>query len=142
MVERGHLQDVIKEAFTESGYLDERSVAQWGRGLGIEAVVLHQILTNKAGRDDPDRYDIHGWVRIVDVETGKILLPYNTEVVTSTNTPAKAAKRYAERVVDDIGRALEQRRRRAGPPKPAQPVRAAPTGTTISETTTTQTSSS
>lgn len=123
VVERGHLQDVIKEAFTESGYLDERSVAQWGRGLGIEAVVLHQILSNRTGRDDPDRYDISGWVRMVDVETGKILMTYNTEVVTSTNSSQKAAKRYAERVVDDLSRALEQKRRSAGPPRPAVPVR-------------------
>lgn len=123
VVERGHLQDVIKEAFTESGYLDERSVAQWGRGLGIEAVVLHQILSNRTGRDDPDRYDISGWVRMVDVETGKILMTYNTEVVTSTNSSQKAAKRYAERVVDDLSRALEQKRRSAGPPRPTEPVR-------------------
>ncbi len=40
VVERGHLQDVIKEAFTQTGYLDERSVAQWGRGLGIGAYRL------------------------------------------------------------------------------------------------------
>lgn len=142
VVERGHLQDVIKEAFTESGYLDERTVANYGRGHGIEAVVLHQILTNKTSRADPDRYDISGWVRMVDVETGKILLTYNTEVVTSTDSPAKAAKRYAECVVDDIARALEQRRRRAGPPKPAEPVRPIQTGTTVTESSTTQSSAS
>lgn len=140
VVERGHLQDVIKEAFTESGYLDERSVAQWGRGLGIEAVVLHQILSNKTSRDDPDRYDINGWVRMVDVETGKILLTYNTEVVTSTNSSQKAAKRYAESVVDDLSRALQQQRKSAASAsRPAAPVQRIETGSSVSKTTTTQT---
>lgn len=138
VVERGHLQDVIKEAFTESGYLDERSVAQWGRGLGIEAVVLHQILSNRAGREDPDRYDISGWVRMVDVETGKILMTYNTEVVTSTNSSQKAAKRYAERVVDDLARALEQRRRSAPRPRPAEPLQRVETSSSVSEAAKTQ----
>lgn len=110
VVERGHLQNVIKEAFTTSGYLDERSVAQWGRGLGIEAVVLHQMLSNQPSPGDHDRYDVNGWVRMVDVETGKIVLTYNTEVSTAADTSVKAAKRYSEQVIDDIIRTLRERK--------------------------------
>ena len=44
VVERGHLQEVIKEAFTQSGFLDERKVAEWGRGLGVQGVVLQGAL--------------------------------------------------------------------------------------------------
>ncbi len=135
VVERGHLQDVIKEAFTTSGYLDERSVAQWGRGLGIEAVVLHQILSNKTRPGERDRYDINGWVRMVDVETGKMLLTYNTEVEATTDNSSKAAKRYAERVVDDIARAMQQRR--VAPASKAAR-RQVETNTTVTESTASQ----
>ena len=123
VVERGHLQDVIKEAFTSSGYLDERSVAKWGRGLGIEAVVLHQILANIATGEDRDRYDVSGWVRMVDVETGMILLTYNTQVEAGTTSRSKAAKEYAEKVVDTIGRALREQGISPG----SLPARPAPT---------------
>jgi hypothetical protein len=110
VVERGHLQEVIKEAFTSAGYLDERSVAQWGKGLGIEAVVLHQLLTNNLLERDSDVYEASGWVRIVDVETGKILLTYNTDVRFAAGSRTRAARLYAERVVDDIVAALKQKR--------------------------------
>ena len=108
VVERGHLQEVIKEAFTSTGYLDDRSVAQWGRGLGIEAVVLHRLLTNRLLMRSSDEYIANGWVRIVEVETGRILLTYNPEVRVSASSRARAAKMYAERVVDDIRSALKQ----------------------------------
>jgi len=123
VVERGHLQDVIKEAFTSSGYLDERSVAKWGRGLGIEAVVLHQILANIATGDDRDRHDVSGWVRMVDVETGMILLTYNTQVEAGTTSRSKAAKEYAERVVDDIARAMRANRIEPGSLPAPRPVK-------------------
>lgn len=109
VVERGHLQEVIKEAFTTAGYLDERSVAEWGKGLGIEAVVLHQILENAATNQDQEDFNISGWIRVVDVETGRIVMTYNTEVRTSSDNRTSAAKVYAEQVVDDIVAALKQK---------------------------------
>jgi len=109
VVERGHLQDIIKEAFTETGYLDERSVAQWGRGLGIDGVVLHQLLSNTPANSDGDVHDVAGWVRLVDVETGQILLTYNFETqASSRGNPTRAAKQYAERIVDDLRRAMQK----------------------------------
>ncbi len=114
VVERGHLQDVIKEAFTATGYLDERSVAQWGRGLGIEGVVLHQIVGSAPVKDD-GAFDMTGWVRVVHVETGKIVLTYNIDMRASAGGNAsRAAKMYAERVVDDIREALKQKKIRPG----------------------------
>jgi len=109
VVERGHLQEVIKEAFTSTGYLDERSVAQWGLGLGIEAVVLHQIVNSLALDEEGDDYEVSGWVRMVDVETGKIIMTYNAEVrAGGTKSSSRAARLYAQQVVDDIRMAMEQ----------------------------------
>lgn len=111
VVERGHLQEVIKEAFTSTGYLDERSVAEWGKGLGIEGVVLNQVLDNAPSKTDPDQNEVIGWVRIVNVETGQIVLTYNVEVrVDAGRNPTRASKVYAERVVDAIKAALKNRK--------------------------------
>ncbi len=111
VVERGHLQEVIKEAFTSTGYLDERSVAQWGRGLGIEAVVLHQIVNSLALDEEGDDYEVSGWVRMVDVETGKIIMTYNAEVrAGGTKSASRAARLYAQQVVDDIRLAMQQQK--------------------------------
>lgn len=111
VVERGHLQEVIKEAFTSTGYLDERSVAQWGLGLGIEAVVLHQIVNSLALDEEGDDYEVSGWVRMVDVETGKIIMTYNAEVrAGGTKSSSRAARLYAQQVVDDIRMAMQQQK--------------------------------
>ncbi len=110
VVERGHLQEVIKEAFTSTGYLDERSVAQWGRGLGIEAVVLHQMLDTVSADEEGKDFDVSGWVRMVDVETGKIILTYNIQMdIPAQGSTNRAAKLYAESVVEDMRRALESK---------------------------------
>lgn len=115
VVERGHLQDVIKEAFTSTGYLDERSVAQWGKGLGIEGVVLHQIMSNSQSAKEPNNQDIMGWVRIVNVETGQILLTYNMEMkVPADGNASRGAKIYSEKVVDDLKAALARRKIQPG----------------------------
>ncbi len=111
VVERGHLQDVIKEAFTSTGYVDERSVAQWGRGLGIDGVVLHQIMSNNVASKDADQSEVMGWVRIVDVESGQIVLTYNIEVrAPAGGNSARAAKFYSEQIVDDLKAAMKQQK--------------------------------
>ncbi|MBN1346908.1 MAG: hypothetical protein JXQ73_29735 [Phycisphaerae bacterium] len=115
VLERGHLQELLDAAFTSTGYVDERTIATKGKGLGIDGVVLHQIVDNNPTDKENDNYDVNGWVRIVNVETGKIVLTYNTEVrASSAGNVTRAAKLYAERVVDDIKQALEQKGIRPG----------------------------
>ncbi len=109
VLERGHLREILDEAFTEHGYLDEQTIAQRGRGLGIEGVVLHQILNNAPVGPEDESYEVSGWVRIVDVETGKIVMTYNVEFrAPGSSTKTRAAKLYAERVVDDIRMELQR----------------------------------
>jgi len=111
VVERGHLQDVLREAFTQSGYLDERTVAQEGRGLGIKGVVLHQMKTSTvAVENGRPRYEVSGWVRIVEAEQGVIVLSYNPEPIFSMRSPDDAARQYAQRAVDDIKTAMREQR--------------------------------
>jgi hypothetical protein len=112
VLERGRLQDVIRAAFTKSGYLDEHSVAEWGKGLGIKGVVLHQMrVEDRPSRDDRFRreYSVTGWIRIVDAEQGIIVLTYNADTAVSSGSRDQAARQYARQVVDDIKRALKER---------------------------------
>jgi len=109
VLERGHLKEVLAQAFTDHGYLDEATIAKFGRGLGIEAIVLHRLNPMKSLDQDNDRYEVSGWIRMVDVETGKIIMTYNVEVnVAGSGSQHRAARIYAEQVVDDIRMALKQ----------------------------------
>jgi len=113
VLERGRLQDVIRAAFTKSGYLDEHTVAEWGKGLGIKGVVLHQMrVEERPVRDDRFRreYAVSGWIRIVDAEQGIIVMTYNAETVVSQTGKDQAARQYAQQVVEDIKAALREQR--------------------------------
>lgn len=117
VVERANLSQILQEGFSKSDYLDQETLAAWGRGKAVRAIVLFKLVGVQAPRD-PDRMsplEVSGWVRIVDVETGIIMLAYNAtyDIAVSGRRVSRefeALQKYAERVVDEIRRTLIARK--------------------------------
>jgi hypothetical protein len=135
VVERSNLDRIIKEGFAKNEYLDPQTLAEWGRGKAVQAIVLWKLVSVEdplPGRDEATR-QFSGWVRAVDVETSMILMTYNAtlEVPVPSYKSAQsfeAYQRYAEMVCDDIARAMKRKRIR-----PAKPDESAPPVATVSD---------
>jgi hypothetical protein len=122
VVERSNLGEILKEGFSKSDYLDQETLAEWGRGKAVQAIVLFKLAgVVPAGAADSPLIEVSGWVRVVDVESGVILMGYNAtrDLAVGGGRGSRrfeAVQRYTERVVDDIREAM--RRHEIKPLKP------------------------
>lgn len=138
VVERSNLDRIIQEGFSKNDYLDSQTLAEWGRGKAVQAVVLFKLVSVEAPAPDEERssVQISGWVRAVDVETGTILMTYNAtlDVPVRSEFGARAFQayqRYAEMVCNDLSQEMRlQGITPAAPREPAPPVET-PDETTI-----------
>lgn len=134
VAERSNLDRIIKEGFSKNDYLDPQTLAEWGRGKAVQAVVLFKLVSVESPAPDEERssVQISGWVRAVDVESGTILMTYNATLDVPVRSEFRsrafeAYQRYAEMVCDDLSRAMKAHGiAPAAPRQPAPPVESLP----------------
>lgn len=108
VVDRQHLKDVIKEqSLALTGMLDETSAPEIGKLLGVSAMIFgrvqHDKYTEETSTDKPTtdkkgkkhikkhrrgKYSVNLSLKLIDVETAKILLVKNISVQKSAHTSA------------------------------------------------------
>ena len=71
VVDRARVEDILKEQeFSRSGFVDQKTAVRLGKLLGARAVLFMDFISFE---EDLDSYTVRVNVKLIDVETGRIL---------------------------------------------------------------------
>ena len=106
VVERNKIQQVLQElGFQYSGLVDERTITEAGKQLGLDAIFVGNVVTYQ----EPMWLDTRITIKLVEVKTGAILWGSNTKdnrtvalVLDPSESAEVAAKNALKKLKEDL----------------------------------------